>query len=227
MGGPTVSGELIAMITNCHQDHKIMAWLSPAYPIGSYSFSHGLEEAITRKIVNDKDTLHDWLFQILRLGLGRNDAILLSNAFRANRENLLELGWVAEAFAGSKERHEESLQQGLAFSKVTSFLCRSEIPQAPLPIAIGYAAKIENIGLERLLPLYLHSISANLISAAVRFLPLGQTDGQVVLYRLFEECDKLASETIDLGLDQLANSCFLNDLGSMKHETMNTRIFRS
>ena len=84
MGGPTVSGELIAMITNCHQDHKIMAWLSPAYPIGSYSFSHGLEEAITRKIVNDKETLHDWLFQILRLGLGRNDAILLSNYQSAN-----------------------------------------------------------------------------------------------------------------------------------------------
>ena len=78
--------ELIAMTTNL-SDHKIMAWLSPAYPIGAYSFSHGLEQAIESKTVSDKGSLFLWLCQILHFGSGRNDAILLANAYRSSEKN--------------------------------------------------------------------------------------------------------------------------------------------
>ena len=219
--------ELIVMITSFSSDHKIMAWLSPAYPTGAYSFSHGLEEAISSKIIHDKEGLYQWLLQILRFGSGRNDAILVSNAFNCEKKNLLDLGRTAEAFAGTRQRHHESLQQGLAFAKITSRVCGINIPKVPLPIAVGHAAKLENIELSRLLPLYIHAFTANLVSAAIRFLPLGQTDGQMILFELFNEFDRLGAETIEMGLDGLANSCFLNDIGIMKHETMVTRIFRS
>ena len=210
-----------------HSHHKVMAWLSPAYPIGSYSFSHGLEEAISTKIVVDKESLFDWLFQILHFGTGRNDAIFLSSAYKSTKENLVHLADIAQSFSGTKERYLETLQQGAAFAKVTSAVYQHTIPSVPLPVAVGYAAKTNKIKLSTILPLYLHAFSANLISAAIRFLPLGQTEGQQILYQLFNELEKVAEETRTLGIEDLGNSCFLNDIGSMKHENMNTRIFRS
>ena len=142
--------EPIAMTTDL-SDHKIMAWLSPAYPIGAYSFSHGLEQAIESKIVSDKVSFFDWLCQILHFGSGRNDAILLANAYRSSEEHLKYLIEFAEAFAGTKERHLETVQQGTAFAKITASVYDVSIPPCPLPIAVGYAAKIENIGLNKLL----------------------------------------------------------------------------
>ena len=218
--------ERIAMTTD-FSEHKMMAWLSPAYPIGSYSFSHGLEQAIESKIVSDKESLFDWLSQILAFGSGRNDAIFLANAYRSSKENLLHIAELAEAFSGTKERHLETVQQGVAFAKVTSSVYGIAIPPVPLPIAVGYASRIENIDLKKLLPLYLHAFIANLISVAVRFIPIGQTDGQIILCRLFGNIEDISKQTIDLNLDDLGNSCFLNDIGSMRHEIMKTRIYRS
>jgi len=220
------SGEPIVMNTD-FSDHKIMAWLSPAYPLGSFSFSHGLEDAISMGIVVGKESLLEWLFQILHFGSGRNDAIFLCSAYRSSEEELLQLARIAESFSGTKERHLETVHQGTAFAKVTSNISNKLIPAVPLPLAIGYCAKVENINLERLLPLYLHAFIANLVSAAIRFLPLGQTDGQMVLFGLFGDFEKVAKETRDLNVEHLGNSCFLNDISSMRHETMTTRIFRS
>ena len=219
-------GERIAMNTDL-SDHKIMAWLSPAYPLGSFSFSHGLEDAISTGIVASKENLFDWLFQILHFGSGRNDAIFLSCAYRSSKEELLQLAGIAKSFSGTRERHLETVHQGAAFAKVTSSISNKRIPSVPLPLAIGYCAKIENINLEKLLPLYLHAFIANLVSAAIRFLPLGQTDGQIVLFGLFREFENVAKETRDLSVDHLENSCFLNDISAMRHEIMTTRIFRS
>ena len=210
-----------------YSDHKLMAWFSPAYPIGSYSYSHGLEHAIDSQIVTEKESFFCWLKQILNFGTGRNDAILLSQAYQTGKKDLIKLGQIAEALAETKERYFETLQQGEAFSKVTSSVCNISIPKLPLPVAVGYAAQLEKICLEKVLTFYLHAFSANLISAAIRFLPLGQTDGQVLLFKLFRDFKKLAVETKNLGLDDLGSSCFLNDIGNMKHETMKTRIFRS
>ena len=219
-------GELIVMNIDL-SDHKIMAWLSPAYPLGSFSFSHGLEYAISTGIVVDKESLFEWLFQILHFGSGRNDAIFLSSAYRSSMEELLQLASIAESFSGTKERHLETVHQGTAFAKVTSNIANKFIPNVPLPLAIGYCAKVENINLERLLPLYLHSFIANLVSAAIRFLPLGQTDGQTVLFGLFGEFERVARETRDSNVGHLGNGCFLNDINAMRHETLTTRIFRS
>ena len=204
-----------------------MAWLSPAYPIGSYSFSHGLEQAIESKIVSDKESFFEWLCQILLFGSGRNDAILLATAYRSSEEKLGHVIEFAEAFAATKERHLETIQQGTAFAKITASVYDISIPPCPLPVAVGYASQIENIDLKKLLPLYLHAFAANLITVAVRFIPIGQTDGQKVLFCLFDTIEHIAKKTIDLELEDLCSSCFLNDIDTMKHETMNTRIFRS
>ncbi len=218
--------EPLTMSISC-SDHKLMAWLSPAYPIGSYSFSHGLEEAIASQIVTGKKSFFDWLFQILHFGSGRNEVIFVSIAYRSTYKELSALAEIVKSFAGTKERYTETLEQGLAFSKVTSAVFKREIPSVPLPVAVGYAAQIENIKLDKLLPLYLHSFAANLISAAVRFLPLGQTEGQIILSRLFKDFEKIGNQARYMKIDNLETSCILNDIGSMRHEIMKTRIFKS
>jgi len=202
--------------------HHIMAWMSPAFPTGAFAYSHGLEQAIHCCLISDRNSLEDWLSVLLRLGSIRNDAILLVHAFKG--EDVRDL---AEAMAGSKERYMETMAQGSAFAKTASALLETPLPPAPLPVTVGKAAAMAGVPVEDLLPLYIHAFIANLISAAIRLVPLGQTDGQIVLQNLFAQMDALAEDALAAGLDDLGTCSFGADLAAMKHEDMTTRIFRS
>lgn len=208
--------------------HQLMAWLSPSYPIGAFSYSHGLEYATEAGDVNTASELQDWLTDILEHGSGWNDALLLAHAHKAqDATELEELSDLALALCASKERHLETLAQGKAFAKVTSQVWAIDLPKAPHPIVVGWAASCKNIKLEHILPLYLHSFASNIISAGIRFIPLGQTEGQQVLAALFPLFDRLAMKAISADLDDLGSIAFLADIASMQHETMTTRIFRT
>ncbi|MCL4125597.1 UNVERIFIED_CONTAM: hypothetical protein GTU68_028048 [Idotea baltica] len=207
--------------------HKLMAWLSPSYPIGAYSYSHGLEYAIDAGDVHNGDSLQIWLSDILQYGAGRNDAILLAHAYRADGDALQEICDLAIALSPSAERHLETTAQGAAFAKVTSAITGHDISAMPLPVALGVAARCEGVALNDLITLYLHSFAANIIAAGVRFIPLGQTDGQRVLHALFDLFDTIATAAQTATLDDLGSACFLSDIASMKHENMSTRIFRT
>ncbi|EFO31995.1 urease accessory protein UreF [Roseibium sp. TrichSKD4] len=202
--------------------HHIMAWMSPAFPTGAFAYSHGLEQAIHCDLISDRNSLEDWLSVLLRQGGIRNDAILLVHAFKG--EDVRDL---CEALAGSKERHKETMAQGSAFAKTASALLETPIPPAPLPVTVGKAAAMAGVPVEDLLPLYIHAFIANLISAAIRLVPLGQTDGQIVLQNLFAHMDALAEEALAAGLDDLGTCSIGADLAAMKHEDMTTRIFKS
>jgi urease accessory protein len=208
--------------------HTLMAWLSPSYPIGSFSYSHGLEYAIDQGDVTDADSLQSWLSDVLKNGAGRNDAILLSHAFNAPNSNALQqITDLATALSASAERHLETTAQGTAFCKVTSALNSVDLPAMPLPVAVGAMAAKHDMDLAEVLPLYLHSFTANIIAAGVRFIPLGQTDGQRVLMALFDTFDCVAKAAQSSSLNELGSVCFLSDIASMKHEEMTTRIFRT
>ncbi|PIB24241.1 hypothetical protein BFP76_03185 [Amylibacter kogurei] len=207
--------------------HKLLAWLSPSYPIGAYSYSHGLEYAIDAGDVHDAHSLQIWLSDVLQYGAGRNDAILLAHAYRADGDALTELCDLAIALSPSAERHLETTAQGAAFAKVTSAITGHDISAMPLPVALGVAARREDVPLNDLIPLYLHSFAANIIAAGVRFIPLGQTDGQRVLHALFDQIDDIAKQAETASLDDLGSACFWSDIASMKHENMTTRIFRT
>ena len=208
--------------------HKLMAWLSPTYPIGAFSYSHGLEYMIHCGDVTNAKSLAKWIEDILKHGAGRNDAILLSFAHQAQTESRIsELAELATALCPSAERYLETTAQGAAFCKVTSQVYEADLAAMPLPIAIGAAARSEGIELIDVLPLYLHSFVANIISAGVRFIPIGQTEGQKVLFELFDVIDEV-SEAAMISIEaDLGSTCFLGDIASMKHETMTTRIFRT
>lgn len=208
--------------------HQLMAWLSPSYPIGSFSYSHGLEYAIEAGDVRNGEDLRRWLIDIVERGSGYNDAVLLCHAYRARtREELCDIADLAEALCSSRERHIETMAQGAAFAKITSDVWGIDLKPAPLPIVFGAAIAHQSISLETALPLYLHAFISNIITMAVRHIPLGQTDGQLVLASLFEQIDDVSHHASNADVNDLGNSCFLADLASMQHETMDTRIFRT
>lgn len=218
----------MAMPTDAAHLHKLNAWFSPSYPVGAFSYSHGLEAVVSDGDVGSADDLYQWLSDCLWFGAGRNDAILLAHAYRAgDRAALSELAELAVALAASPERQLETTAQGAAFAKVTQNVWGGDLADLPYPVAVGAAARAEGIPLDMTLSLYLHAFAANIIAAGVRFIPLGQTDGQQVLARLFPAFDAIAAEAAEATLDDLGSATFRADLASMQHETLKTRIFRS
>ena len=202
--------------------HRIMAWLSPSFPTGAFAYSHGLEYAIHAGDVTNAAELQGWLETLLRFGAARNDAILLVHAYQG--ENVTDL---ASALAGSKERHLETWDQGRAFARTAKTLLATKIDAAPLPCVLGEAAAKADIKLIEFLPMALHAFAANLVSVAIRLVPLGQTEGQTILQNLFPIIDNIATEAMDATLDDLGNMALRSDIAAMKHETMTTRIFRT
>lgn len=207
----------------------LMQWLSPSYPVGGYSYSHGLEWAVAAGDVTDAAGFQAWLADVLEYGTGRNDAILLAAAYRAKDEAALaHVDAVARALAPSSERLLETTAQGAAFVRTTAAIWAMEIPVLCYPVAVGRAAALIGVGLEQVLPLYLHGFASNLTGAAMRLVPLGQTEGQRVLAAMTPLCDLLAQEAlVGVGLDDLGGCTVMADIAAMKHETQYTRLFRS
>lgn len=200
----------------------LQAWFSPSYPVGAFSYSHGLEAAIAAGDVTDVETLSEWLTAVLREGGGRNDAILLAQRYRG-----AEVTELASALAPSSERHLETWAQGRAFAAVTREVYGIALEDAPYPVAVGAAAAALDLPLEEVLRYYLHAMLGNLVSAAVRFMPLGQTDGQRVLAGLFGQIAATAEEAHSARLEDLGAMVPGADLAAMEHETLTTRIFRT
>lgn len=200
-------------------------WLSPAYPVGAFSYSHGLEWAIEAQQVTNAARFRDWLEDILRYGTGRNDAILLCHAYRA--DDPAQIDELARAFAPSAERLLETEQQGAAFCRTTAAIWGGTLPALTYPVALGHAARRRGLPVRQTCAMYLHAFASNLTSAAIRLVPLGQTEGQAILAALSPLCQTLAEDAQHLTLDDLGGSVMLADIASMKHETQYTRLFRS
>jgi urease accessory protein len=204
----------------------LVQWLSPAFPVGGFAYSHGLEWAISEGQVTDAATLRDWLTDILTHGSGRTDAVLLTRAIDPEAD-LAVIAATARALAASKERWTETHDQGSAFTEAVNALTGNDFPPAALPIAVGRAARALTLPPERVAALYLHAFASNLVSAAVRFVPLGQTDGQRVLAALHPVIERVAQEAAATPLDGIVTSVPGADLAAMHHETQPVRIFRT
>ena len=220
--------------------YRLMAWLSPAYPIGAFSYSSGIEWAVEADDIKDAATLKDWLAVMLAQGGGFCDAVFFVHAHHATVSKdgaaLRTAAELAAAFVPSKERFLETTAQGRAFFEATrsawpcDALGRLEASwKGPLalPIAVGVACAGHGIGCETALLAFLHALTANWISAGVRLVPLGQTDGQRVLAALEEILATTAVRASKTALDEIGNAAFRADIASMRHETQYTRLFRS
>jgi urease accessory protein len=214
-----VGGDLGGLIT-------LGQWLSPGFPVGAFAYSHGLEWAIASGEVADAATLGAWIRDVLRFGAGRTDAILLVHALRKEAD-LAGLAERALALAASAERARETLEQGAAFTAATNAVTGAGRPALPYPVAVGAAASGLGLAPGLVAALYLQAFAANLVAAGVRFVPLGQTEGQVVLAGLRPVVEAVAAEAEAVPLESIGSAAFGADLAAMRHETMDVRIFRT
>lgn len=223
---------------------RLQTWLSPAFPIGGFSYSHGLEAAVEAGFVHTVEELVDWLSADLSEGAGRGDVILFASAWRATGAEdwsaLCEAAELAGALRGTSEFALEAKAQGSAFLKTVMAVWPSArltaaagalrgagLSSPVLPIAAGMAAASADVPLRPAAALFLQSTVANLVNAAVRLVPLGQTDGQRALAALEPEVVRVADIALGETLDDIGSAAFMVDMMSMRHETQYTRIFRS
>ncbi|MDD9922297.1 MAG: urease accessory protein UreF [Boseongicola sp.] len=200
-------------------------WLSPSFPIGAFAFSHGIEQAIKSGWITDADSLQNWLEDCLEFGSVRSDAILLRLAY--STEDIKSLDEEARAFAASRERLFESERQGVAFVKTVNAVWGLDLTETVLPVAVGRAVRMADLDLEQAVLLYLQSFLSNLMSASIRLMPLGQTDGQRVLFQLQDAAVDVATDTQNATIEDMFSNAFLSDITSMQHETLEPRLFQS
>ena len=318
------------MTTDGAKRLRLQSWFSPAFPIGAFSYSHGLEWAVEEGSVTDRASLLAWLEADLRHGSGLMDAMVFAQAWRAthmphpltrnaahsalshegreqgaaatypssigpevlttavatraecplpSRERaathspgegessvkrvdvgcdgaaatppaqcepafadsskLLAVAELAAAMRGTTELALESGQQGIAFlsavrkawphpelDRFAALLTQAAIPPV-LPVAAGICCAVHGIDLDLALPVYVHGSVANLVNAAVRLVPLGQTDGQIAVAALEASVLETAREAMASAPEDIGSTAFMVDLASMRHETQYTRLFRS
>lgn len=210
----------------------LLTWLSPAFPTGAYAYSHGLEWAVEAGDITDEATAASWIADILTHGPGRSDAILLRHAHRA--DTLRALAAVAELAAAAQpgaERRTETLAQGSAFALAGAVWGAPLLQALPgavaYPVAVGALAAAHGVAEADAVTGMLHAFTANLVSAAVRLVPLGQTAGLRILASLAPRLAAIAADTAQAGLDDIGGACFRSDIAAMRHETQTTRLFRT
>lgn len=203
----------------------LAAWFSPGYPIGAYSYSHGLEWAVEAGTVRGGADLVAWIADVVEHGAGRSDAVLLATAWRA--DDPAPVAALAEALAPSTERHLETMAQGTAFARVTAAAWGIDVPDAAYPVAVGVAARRLGLPLAATATLYLQGFAANLVSAGVRLVPLGQTEGQRILARLIPIAAAVSEAALAAPEDAVGGIALAADLAAMQHETQYTRLYRS
>lgn len=205
---------------------RVTQWLSPGFPISSYAYSHGLETEIACGRVCDGAGLRDWVAAVLEAGAGRSDAIVMLAARRGDAP-IAELADLARALAGSRERLEETEAQGRALAATLAGLGQGDGGAWPYPVAFGLAARSLGLSDRLLAALYLQAFAGVLVSAAVRFVPLGQAEGQAILAGLHPRIDALADAVAAAGLEEIGTAVFGADLAAMAHEGLEVRIFRT
>lgn len=237
---------------------RLMAFLSPAFPVGGFSYSHGLERAAHDGLLPEAESLREWLSDLIAFGSGWNDAVLFAEAHRLNfpsppdrgkggsaqraeagdgdlpletlsSEN--DLAHLAEALAGSEERHRESMLQGAAFIAAARAWPHPVLDRLPedcaYSVAAGAILGAHGVPLETALAAWLQAFSMNLVQAAIRLGVTGQQGAMAVVAALEPAILAAARRARTATLDDLGSAALISEIVAMKHETQVSRLFRS
>jgi urease accessory protein len=229
-----MSTDIITTMADQAAHLRLLTWLSPSFPVGAFGYSHGLERAAHDGLVSDADTLLGWLRALLQDGGAWNDLVLLAEAHRAvelaDTERLMDVAELAQALASSAERSRETLAQGRAFLEAVRGawpnVALDALPTATAyPVAVGAAAAANGVTLQAALAAYAHAFCANLVAAATRLMPIGQTGAVWVMARLEPYLLQGATAAAASTLDDLGSGCLMSDICALRHETQAPRIF--
>jgi urease accessory protein len=204
----------------------LLNWMSPTFPIGSFAYSHGLEQAIVDGRVVSQEDVENWVGDLLQSGSGWNDAVMFAQCWHQPCDDLNEL---ALALCGSAERYSETTQLGRNFAIAAAVWTSAEKRDAVMayPVAAGITCRNMGIAQDQAVAAYLQNFCATLVSVAVRLVPLGQTSGLKVLRNLAPLISATALRASSATLDDLGSDCIAAEIAAMKHETLEPRIFRT
>ncbi len=220
--------------------YRLLTWLSPSYPVGAFAYSQGIETAVARGLIGDSVAALEWMEDSVSAGSLWSDAVIFARAHDAAR--MLD-GWaleningIAHAFQPTAELRLETLALGRAFLGVTlaawpcpalDLIARIPGEDIVYPLAVAAAAAGHGVGPGPAVQAFLHAGAANLVSAAIRLVPLGQTDGQRIMARLEAPIAMAVEKARHVPLDDLSTACLMAEICCMSHETQVTRLFRS
>lgn len=212
---------------------RLMTWLSPAFPVGAFAYSGGLERAVHDGLVRDADELLTWLETLLASGAWWNDAVLAAEAWRAHDDppRLADVIELAEALAGSAERHLEIMAQGEAFAAAAGAwphpIHRILGERPPYAAAVGAVAAAHGVPLDKTITAFLHALASQAVSAAIRLGVLGQRQGVGILAALETVILQVSGRACGSTPDDLGSATVIADLSAIRHETQHSRLFRS
>lgn len=204
----------------------LLNWMSPTFPIGAFAYSHGLEQAIADGRITNAAEVDEWIAELLQHGSGWNDAVVFAQCWSAPVDELNEL---ALALSGCAERYMETTHLGRNFNIAAAVWTGSKTSETAMayPVAAGQACKRMGIDQSQALVAYLQGFCAALVSVAVRLVPLGQTNGLVVMRNLAPTVSSVAARAASTTLDDIGGSCISAEIAAMQHETLQPRVFRT
>jgi urease accessory protein len=212
---------------------RLLQLASPTLPVGAYSYSGGLEAAVEDGVVSDAASAERWIGDVLEFSIARMEGPILFSFFAAFTEkDLLKIKEKNEIFLASRETAElraETVQMGYSLNRLLKDLGLGEVPveEPSFPAAYAHAATQWNIEPEAALQAYLWAWLENQVMAAVKAIPLGQTDGQRILMKLGDRLPSLVEKAVKMKDEDLGNFAPALALLSARHETQYSRLFRS
>ena len=223
--GNMITPDMGTEMTATPAEHLLILqnWFSPAFPVGAFSYSGGLETAIARGAVHDRDSLADWLTVSLLNGTAFTDAVCLRAALAGGEVNDLCLALCAGA-----ERYQETTELGVAFANVMRETQDVDLPEGlAYPVAVGLAARAFGLAPQATLAAFLQGFCMNQISVAVRAVPIGQMEGQSCLRSLMPVIERALETVMVTSPDEMGSFALAGDLCALEHETVEQRIYRT
>ena len=219
---------ITTMTTSTDPLARLLQLASPALPVGAYSYSGGLEAAVEARIVHDAASAERWIGDVLEHSVARMEAPVLWRMMRGpgGLKN-----W-NDFFLASRETAElraETVQMGFSLARLLEDLGAGtiDLEEPAFPAAFAFAVSAWGIEARAALQAYLWAWLENQVMAAVKSVPLGQTDAQAMLLRLGGRLAHLADEVTRIQDEELVNFTPGLAILSARHETQYSRLFRS
>ena len=212
---------------------RLLQLASPTLPVGAYSYSGGLEAAIETGLVTDAASAERWIGDVLELSLARMEVPILWGLVLAfSKKDFSEARNLNAKFLASRESAElraETVQMGYSLNQLLKDLEFGEVPvdEPSFPAAYAFAVSQWKIEPQAALQAYLWAWLENQVMAAVKAIPLGQTDGQRILLSIGDLLPSLANKAMKLEIQDLGNFAPGLAILSSRHETQYSRLFRS
>ncbi len=216
--------------------NRLFQLISPSLPIGSFTYSQGLEWAFETGWMNDSEQMEEWLLDLMQTALQQLEIPLLLRLLKAwkqqDKASIQHWNQYLIASRESAELKQEEINRGRALATLLETLAPYEADLKPLiasnqTSAFAYACVQWSINSQQACSGFIWSWLENLVLTAVKIIPLGQTQGQLSLFNLAQHIDPVYQHALTCQDDDMGYSNFALAIASAQHETQYTRLYRS